>query len=79
MTSRRLAVMMSHALGGQIALVHALCAVLAGRATVVVDALGLALAAADTGATGPKGGRANDAGRHGAVGRGEDEEKKKGN
>jgi hypothetical protein len=60
------AVMMSHALRGQIALVHALGAVLARSAAIVVDALGLALAAADTRATGPEGGRANHAGRHGA-------------
>lgn len=54
--SRALAVMVSHALRGQIALVHALCAVLAGRAAIFVDALGLALAAAHTSAACPEGG-----------------------
>lgn len=65
-TRRRLTVMMSHALGGEVALVHALCAILAGSAAVLVDALCLALAAADTGTTGPEGSGANDARRHGA-------------
>lgn len=44
---------------------HALCAVFARRAAVVVDALGLAFTAADTGATGPEGSGANDARGHG--------------
>lgn len=60
----RLTMMMSHALGGQIAVVHALCAVFARSAAVLVDALGLALPAADAGAAGPQG-RAADDGRHG--------------
>ncbi len=63
----RLAMMMSHALRGEIALMHALCAILAGCATVLVDAFGLALAAADTSASGPEGSSAHSAGGHGAI------------
>lgn len=55
-----LAVMMGHALGGQIALVHALGAVLARRPAVLVHALGLALAAANASAAGPQGGGPDD-------------------
>jgi hypothetical protein len=63
-TSRTLAMMMGHALGWQIAFVHALGAVLAWRAPVFVDALCLALAAAHTRAAGPEGSRADHARRH---------------
>lgn len=66
-TGWALAVMMGHALRGEIALVHSLGAVLARRAPVLVDALGLALAAAHTGAAGPEGGRAHHAGGHGRM------------
>lgn len=62
---RTLAVVVGHALRGQIAVVHALGAVLARRATILVDALGLAFATAHTGAASPEGGRAHNAGRHG--------------
>lgn len=55
---------MAHGLGGQIALVHALCAVLARSASILVDALGLALATAHTSAAGPEGGPADER-RHG--------------
>lgn len=64
MASRRLAVVMGHGLGGQIAFVHALGAVLAWRAAVLVDALGLALAAAHTGAAGSEGGGPHNTRRH---------------
>lgn len=67
MTGRRLAMMMGHGLGGQIALVHALGTVLARSAAVFVDALGFALATAHAGAAGSEGGRPHNAGRHGAV------------
>jgi hypothetical protein len=60
----RLAVMMSHALRREIAFMHALCAVLARGATVLVDALGLALSAAHAGAAGPQRRAANNR-RHG--------------
>lgn len=53
----------AHRLGGQVAVVHALCAVLARRATILVDTLSLALATAHAGAASPKGRRAD--GRHG--------------
>lgn len=53
---RALAVMMGHALRGQIAIVHALCAVLAGRAAILVDTLGLALPASNTSAAGSESG-----------------------
>lgn len=66
MTRRALAVVMGHTLGGQITLVHALCAVATGRAAGLVDAFCLALAATDTGASSAQGGAADDAGgRHG--------------
>lgn len=55
---------MAHRLGGQVALVHALCAVLARRPAVLVDALGLALPAADAGAAGTERRRSHDR-RHG--------------
>lgn len=61
---RALAVVVGHALRREVAVVHALGAVLARSPAVLVDALGLALAAADTSAAGPKGGRAYDARRH---------------
>lgn len=48
--------MMGHALRGQIAIVHALCAVLAGRAAILVDTLGLALPASNTSAAGSESG-----------------------
>lgn len=57
---RTLAVMMSHALRWQIAVVHSLCAVLARCATIFVYTLGLAFATAHTGAARPKGSRANN-------------------
>ena len=60
---RTLAVMMSHALRRQVAFMHALCAVATRRATRLVDAFCLALATAHTGAAGPQGGSADDAGR----------------
>lgn len=50
----------THGLGGKIALVHALCAILARRSAVFVDALGLALTAAHTGAAGAKRSRADN-------------------
>lgn len=49
--------MMGHTLGGEITLMHTLCAVLARRTPVLVDALGFALATAYTRAAGPEGGR----------------------
>lgn len=57
----------THGLGGQIALVHTLCAVLARSATILIDTLGLALATAHTGAAGSQGRRAD--GRHAGWGR----------
>lgn len=51
-----LAVVMRNAFRGQIALMHTLCAVFAWRATIFIDALGLAFAASNTGAAGPEGG-----------------------
>lgn len=66
----RLAVVVSKTLRGQIALVHALCAVLAGSAAVLVDTLGLALPAADAGAAGAERRAADDRG-HDGWGRGE--------
>lgn len=66
MTRGALAVVVSHGFRGQIALVHALCAVAAGRAASFVDALCLALATAHAGAPRAEGGAADDArGRHG--------------
>lgn len=60
---------MGNALRGQIALVHSLCAVFARVAgAAVVDALCLALAAANAGSAGSEGGRANDAGHGGGDG-----------
>lgn len=56
---------MGHGLGGQIALVHALGAVLTRRAAVLVNALGLALAAAHASAAGSEGGRPHNTRRHG--------------
>lgn len=47
---------------------HAFGAVLARRAAVFVDALGLALAAAHTGAAGPEGGGSDNAGHDQASG-----------
>lgn len=55
---------MAHGLGGQVAVVHALCAVLAGRAAILVDTLGLALATAHARAACSEGGGAN-CGGHG--------------
>lgn len=54
----------AHGFGGQITLVHAFGAVLARRPAVLVDALGLALAAADAGAASPQG-RGAHRGSHG--------------
>jgi hypothetical protein len=51
MASRALAMVMRHRLRGKVALVHALCAILARSPAVFVHALGLALSAADAGAT----------------------------
>ena len=59
----------THGLGREITLVHALGAVLAGRAPVFVDALGLAFPAAHTRATRAKGRRSHDRG-HGGSSRG---------
>lgn len=64
MASWALAVVMGHALRGQIALMHAFCAVFARRAAVFVDTLGFALAAAHTSAAGSKGSGAHHAGGH---------------
>ena len=55
--------MMSHALRGQIALVHPLRAVLTRGATILVHALGLALPAAHAGTAGSQR-RAADDRRH---------------
>ena len=68
MPGRTLAVMMRHAFRGKIALVHALGAIAAGWSSRFIYALGLALAAAHTGAAGPQGGPTYDAGRrHGRL------------
>lgn len=56
-----------HGLGRKIAFVHALGAVLARRSAVLVDTLGLALAAAHTGASRAEGSATDHAGRHGRV------------
>lgn len=61
MARRALAVMMGGAVRGQVAFVHALHAVAAGCAAVLVDALCFAFAAAHAGAASPQGGRANHA------------------
>ena len=66
MARRALSRMMRQRLGGEIALMHALCTIFARRAAILVDALGLALTAADAGTTRPQGRGPNDAsgGRH---------------
>lgn len=60
---RTLPMMMSHALRGQVALVHAFGAVLAWRAAVLIHAFRLAFAASHAGSAGPERCRAYDAGR----------------
>lgn len=52
----------AHGLRWQVALMHALCAVLTRSAAILVDTLGLALAAADAGTAGAEGRGADDGG-----------------
>lgn len=63
-SGRGLPVHVGVGLGGQVAVVHALRAIAARRAAVLVDTLRLALPAADAGAAGPEGSLSNGAGRH---------------